>query len=175
MAGFEGTSGTLSTTASGQLIEADLMLPDDIDPVLSSFATQIEDQFRSITIPFPEEPVGVGASWTVQTDLELSGVTSEMDSTYTLEELRGDRYTLAVEIEQTTEPGEIEGGGEILSGNSTGTGRVDGDLGALLPIRSEATTEGTTAVEVPVEGGDPQELEQDVTVDLTLEAPPGSP
>jgi Family of unknown function (DUF6263) len=173
LAGLEGVTGTLSTTASGQLIEADVQVPADIDPTLSTFMTQIEDQLRSLTVPFPSEPVGPGATWTVDTALDISGVISQTHATYTLQDLRDNDYVLQAETEQTVEPGSVEGApGEILGGDSTGIGRIEGRFDSLFPILSEATTSGSTTIEVPTEEGDEQELEQDITIDLNFRSRP---
>lgn len=172
LAGFEDITGTMSTTSSGQLLEADLEVPEGLDPTLGALTTQIEEQFRSITVPFPAEPVGVGATWTVDTELELSGVNTQLHATYTLEQLRGKEYVLATEIEQTIEEGEIEGTpGKILGGDSTGSGEITGRLDSLFPVRLDFSTEGTTTIEVPVEEDDAQELEQQIAVDLTFTSP----
>jgi hypothetical protein len=175
LSGFEGITGTLSTTASGQLLEADVEVPDGLDPTLSSFTTQLEEQFRSLTVPFPSEPVGTGATWTVDSALDISGVVSQLHADYTLQDLRGQEYVLQAEIDQTIEGGEVEGTeARILGGESVGAGRIEGRLDRLFPIVSEATTSGDTTIEVPTsEDGDTQELEQGIEIDLTFTSRPG--
>jgi hypothetical protein len=173
MAGFKGVQGTLSTTSNGQLLEADIQTPPDLDPTLASLTSQMEDQFRSLTVPFPSEPLGLGAKWTVDSALDISGVISQLHSTYTLQDLRGKHYVLQTEVDQTIEEGEIEGAeGEIKEGQSTGFGRIEGSLDNPFPVLSEATTNSSTTIEVPAEEGDPQELEQDIAIDLRFRSRP---
>lgn len=168
---LQGTGGTLTQAPSGAVIDGTVDQPEGLDPVLESLLSQTNEQLKSVTVPFPEEPVGVGAQWQSETSFEIAGVTTNQDATYTLAELDGDSYALEVEIEQTVEPGEIEGGGTIIDSETTGGGRLEGSLSSLSPAQSSVTTSGTVTSEVPAsEDGATQELVQEIEVEVTLKS-----
>ncbi len=173
MSGMEGTSGTLAMTPRGELLDSSISTPPGLDPTLASFVDQIEQQFGQLTIPFPEDPVTPGDSWNASTSLELSGLKSSMDATYTLRELDGDDYTIDVELIQTTQPGPIEGPngqvvGEVIEGHAEGTGTVRGTLKFPFPTSGEVSTTGSTRMNVHDGTGD-QEMVQGIEMTMRLE------
>ncbi|MDQ3758763.1 MAG: hypothetical protein M3331_02310 [Actinomycetota bacterium] len=167
---LQGTGGTLTQAPSGAVIEGTVDQPEGLDPVLESLLSQTNEQLKSVTVPFPEEPVGVGAQWQSDTSFEIGGVTTNQAATYSLAELDGDRYALEVEIEQTVVPGEIEGGGSIIDSDTAGGGRLEGSLSSLSPVQSSVSTSGTVTSEVPASDGATQELVQEIEVEVTLES-----
>ena len=178
VAGMEGMSGTVSLTPRGELVSATIDTPSGLDPTLTSFIDQIEQQLGQLTVPFPEEPVEVGGSWTATTSFEISGISSTMDADYTLREFDGRSYVIDIGYVQTTEPGPIEGPGgevvgEVVEGRSEGTGSLEGTLDFPFPTRGTTSSSGTMRMVVQA-GPSPRDMVQDIEMTLRLE-PAGSP
>lgn len=170
LSSLEGTGGSLTQTPNGALIDGTIDQAEGLDPAIEGVLSQTNEQLRSLTVPFPEEPVGIGATWEAETSFDIAGVTANQTTTYALAELNGDQYTLRATVEQTLEPGEIGGGGEIIDSNTTGTASLQGSLTSLLPDRSDGTTSVSVTSEVPGPDGETQEVVQEIEIQLTLES-----
>lgn len=149
LAAMEGVSGTITLSPRGELLDSSMELPTDLDPDLASLMQQMEQQLEQLTVPFPEEPVSVGDSWTHEDTIEISGVRSTTETTYTLTELDGDEYVIDIDLTQTTHPGPLEGpGGETVGtvegGTLEGVGTLSGRLDRPIPENAETTASGTT-------------------------------
>ena len=127
-AALDGTTDTLVLGADGAVAPS-----SSDDPTL----TQLRTQLRSLVPVFPAAAVGVGATWTVTTVIEVDGVTVDQTATYTLESLDGDAYVVGVTVEQQYRNGEVEGV-SVTAGRGTVSGRFEGSLGSALPTRSTA-------------------------------------
>lgn len=170
LGGMEDTTGHATVSHRGELLDASLDLPAAMDPTLTSMMEQLEQQFGQLSVPFPPEAVDVGDSWDHTTSLELSGITSTIEATYTLRSLDGDDYRIDVEMTQTVEPGPIEGPdgqvvGEIVEGSSTGTGSFEGSLSFPFPVRGRMSSSGTTRMLV-TGGAEQTELVQDMSLEM---------
>lgn len=101
-------------------------------------AARLDAQLRDLVPVLPAEPVGPGASWTATSVVDVDGAVVDQVATYTLESLDGDAYVVAVTVEQSYRPGEVEGV-EVRSGGGTVTARLEGSLRSLLPERATGT------------------------------------
>lgn len=173
MGGLSEVGGRARISPRGEMLEASVELPESLDPTVSSFVEQFEQQMGQLAVPFPRHPVAVGDTWAHVQSLQLSGLRSDIRTTYTLLRLDGDAYAIAVELTQTTEPGPItapngEVVGEVLGGEATGAGRFEGDLGFPMPSRGEMSTSGSTRM-VLAGGSGEQEMEQFVRVKVLFQ------
>lgn len=103
--------------------------------------------YRSVT--FPDEPVGVGATWTVRQEV-TGGVQLDQVTTATLTERDGDRLTLHLDVLQTPKstawslPNDA-GTLDIEDYEMTGSGTITVDLGLPLPVAGSITVGGHQA------------------------------
>lgn len=98
----------------------------------------------SLQVVFPEDPVGAGARWTVES--RVPGENSMLQTvTYTLEKLNGDQAELSAEITRRSTLGSLRSPEDnlqldIVSTDSTSQGHITADLSSAL------TCQGTLAV-----------------------------
>ncbi|MGW6122010.1 hypothetical protein ACWFRF_23390 [Nocardia sp. NPDC055165] len=90
------------------------------------------------SIAFPDQPVGVGAVWTVHQQI-TGGVTLDQITTATLTSREGDRLTIDLQVNQTptdnvwelpNDAGELDIDGYVMEG----VGSITIDLGMPLPV-----------------------------------------
>lgn len=154
MATFEDATARTTYTRLGAILDADLDLDMADDPtggMLEQFSTSLTDTIESLSVPFPEEAVGAGARWRVDTELVLAGLPVQVTTTVQLDEVDGEHAAGTIEQTITFVPGEVETFGvpaEIISGELTGSGPVSWDLAAGLVPRSDITTSGTVVFDV---------------------------
>lgn len=165
-----GTSGTITTDTNGVYIDGDIEPAPGMDPTMESTIQQLEQQFANMTVPLPDEAIGTGAVWDVETPVELNGLETCNTYTYTLDQLDGQAYTLDVEIDQQMASGTIEQNGveaELVEGSSSGSGTTSGRLDLPLAVSGTSNLDSTSTMKVE-QGDDEQEIETDIGIDLTI-------
>ncbi|MDP8986829.1 MAG: hypothetical protein M3N11_00545, partial [Actinomycetota bacterium] len=93
-------SGTATINSRGEPVSSEFDVPDDLDPTSRQMLEQVSHQVETLTVPLPEEEVGVGAIWRADTSSSLGGIDTVLRLTYELKELEATRYVLAVSYEQ---------------------------------------------------------------------------
>ena len=175
--GIEGLSGSATTTRRGAYLDGRIDVPSGADPAMAQMLTQFDQQMASLTVPMPEEPVGVGARWRVTTGLELNGVRVEQTATYTLQSFEGDDFTVDVEMEQRFVPGTIQSPGasvEILEGTGTGRGSMTGSLRFPMAMQGDVQMSSSMVSRISAEGQQ-QTMEQDQQVRMEMAPRPEDP
>ena len=163
-------SGTLRMTTRGELLDASISKPDDFPPAIGQFLDQIEPQLQNMTVPFPKEAVGVGARWSVKTDLTLGGIRLNNEYGYELLEITGDTYKMDLTVKQTApaQTADLQGvKARITSFVTTGEGDATGRLNEVLPLAFTNHAIGDQAFEFD-EAGKTSTLRQHIDMNVTL-------
>jgi hypothetical protein len=168
-------SGTMVVTSRGLPVESDFDLPDDLDPNSRQLMEQMTQQVEALTVPFPDEEVGEGATWRARTVSSVGGIETVLDLTYELQELDGTSYVLGVSYDQTAEPQEAEFPGappgtvsRVTEYLVDGDGGLRGDLTAMLPRTSTVTAGGDVVMTVE-DDAESIEVRQRIDIEIRLE------
>jgi len=153
--GFEGATVQASYTRHGAALAAsfdELELPEGpAGEVAGQLLSGLTDTIESLSVPFPDEAVGVGARWRVDAEVVVAGLPMEVTTTVRLDELTADRATGTLDQVVRYVPGDVEAFGApatVIGGEVTGSGPIVWDLaGGLLP-RSDVRASGWVAFEV---------------------------
>lgn len=124
---------------------------DTGNPVFDQLLGSLVDSAASLAFPFPEEAVGIGAQWLVETEVEISGLPITARYEVTLTELDGDQVVadIAAALEFVPGPVVVQGtSAEVESGQLDGTGTVTWDLANGLVPRTVMDMAGTVTLEV---------------------------
>ena len=144
MATFTSQGAVVSSEIDG------LDLAGGVGQMTEQLAASLADVAESLSMPFPEEAVGAGARWRVETETEIAGIQVAITTTVQLEELTDERAAGTVQQDIEFLPGEVEVFGtmaNVVSGDLQGTGTVEWDLVDGIVPRSDITTEGTSVIE----------------------------
>lgn len=169
--GFVGTQATGRMDSRGRIVDlkmtAPLGLPDEIETML----VQMTESLRNASALFPDEAVGVGATWVVETPLEMNGLDLGQLTTYELVELGEDDYVLEGTIEQTSDrPGSIDMAGvpagavSIVDYSVGGIITIRGSFSHIQPGTNTGTATASADFEVEAPDGSEERFRQDVTV-----------
>ncbi|KRA32575.1 MULTISPECIES: DUF6263 family protein [unclassified Nocardioides] len=159
---LEGVTARVVLNRSGTVVSRDVELGDAAPDLVGRILEDVVSQGFALAVAFPTEEIGVGARWTVASDLSIGGVRASVTSTYELSELTDTGYSVTVRATQVTQPGDTLAG-KVIDGRSTSTGTVRGQAGLLGPVEARTSTQGSSTVEV---GG--QQVK--TTFDITLRA-----
>lgn len=143
---------------AGQVSSLRLAAPQSANDDARSILEKAIVELTSMPIVFPEEEIGEGAVWTL--DSRTSGESTLLQTTtYTLEELTDTGAELSVDIRQRPALGALtmEDGGEleVLDSTTRSSGNLSIDFSQPLPIRGDIdiatrVTYGTEESEIRV-------------------------
>lgn len=177
--GITGLSGQLTLTPQGVLVDSSLNVPPELDPSVSSLVTQLGDQLRTLSIPFPADAVGVGARWRATTELTLNGIEARQVYEYTLKKRTGSKLVIGVTGtqtagRQTVELSNLAPGAqlEVRRFKTTFRGENTVELTNLLPTAGQVRSTGDQTFRIKA-GGKSGTLSQNLTLRLVLK-PAGS-
>ncbi len=132
-----GFAGEASLDARGNSTGLVMKPPPGLPKEL---AGNLDQGLTMVGAPLPVEPVGVGARWSVDQDVDQQGLKVKQTTTWTLVSREGSLVILDTEVQQTAPPQEMNhpnltpGSTVKLSRfDSKGTGRTELDLRSLVP------------------------------------------
>jgi len=128
LAGMKGLTSTGVMSNRGVSKKTDVKLPGNADPTMRQTMDQMKDGMGNLNVPFPEEPVGVGAKWESKNVTKVQAISVEQTGTYELVSHEGDRlstkFTMAFNAASPA-AGKGPTASLQLGGNSTGTANLD--------------------------------------------------
>ncbi len=167
--GFRSATARTTYTTSGAVRSAEiegLDLAGSGGAMAEQLADSLIESVESLSMPFPDEAVGVGARWRIETEAEIAGLPVEISTLIELTELTDDRAGGTVTQELRFVPGDVEVFGTpatVISGELSGGGPIEWNLAGGVVPRSDITTSGTTVLEV--QGN---QIEQSQTQRITI-------
>jgi hypothetical protein len=172
--GLTGLSGQLTLTPQGVLVDSSLNVPPDLDPSVSALVTQLGDQLRTLSIPFPTDAVGVGARWRATTELTLNGIQAQQVYEYTLRKRTGGTLVIGVNGTQTAGrqtvdlPNVASGAQlEVRKFKTTFRGENTIELTNLLPTAGQVRSNGDQTFRIQA-GNNSGTLSQQLTLRLVV-------
>jgi hypothetical protein len=171
IAGLTGLSGELTLTPRGELVDSKLEIPPDVDPNVRALLDQLRDQFRDLTVPLPEPPIGVGARWRATTQLTINDIQTRQVYEYRLKERSGTTLELDVRGTQTAKPQSVDSPGgvklRVKSYKTTIRGATTMDLTRLLPATSRTRARADQRFDLRARG-ESGEVHQELDIRVEL-------
>jgi hypothetical protein len=150
-----GLSGKAETTPRGHTLHASINVPPDVTEQVKKMLEQTQRSIRELTVPFPEEPVGRGARWSVTNAVHMNGMNVKRTASFVLSQLDGDKGSLAVAVVLAAPPQDVTDAQgarfHLESLNGKGQGSLRFDLARLVPT-SEMEISVDAAMTVDAEG-----------------------
>jgi hypothetical protein len=169
-----GMTMTMTMTRRGLLESADVKLPSGVSPQIAQMMESMKQSMSQVTPPFPEDPVGVGASWTAVSQLEANSLKLTQTAVFELVKLDGDRGTSKIEITQKALPQSVNPPGtppgvktHLESLATTGNGELSFDLGRVMPIDAKMQSSSAMQMSVSQQGQTtPMSMTMEIGMDL---------
>jgi hypothetical protein len=122
-------------------------------PGAEGLANSLDPRIVFAFLPFPDEPVGEGARWTVEGPIHLFDVALTLEVEVELVRLRGGMFATTAAITMAPDP-EVDQPPGIQDLQLTGLAEVRGDLSQLGPAHNRIAVNGTAVF--PDNGNEPQ-------------------
>jgi hypothetical protein len=174
---FDGTEGLVVYDHQGRILDfqaPEVDLPGELADMGDSLIEGLESQGTNLASPLPDEAIGVGARWTVTSAGNLSGLSYQQISTFTLTALDGDDVAADLEVTLEFFPGPMEVPGvanadaEVVDGALAGTGTIAWNLRQPVPLTSQ-TLNGTLTLRLGT-GSDATEIVQQQALESSIVA-----
>ena len=171
-----GYQVTATIDTRGQSTNVSSQAPEGLDPAQVEQLDQVMGQANQLSTTLPEEPVGVGARWAIESSVELMGLRLGSRQVTTLRRVKGDILDLRTHGTQHSDPGSVDLAGVpegyaatlvSLAGTSTLNQRVD-----LSRIEVTGGGGGTVSMSLSLTNGtDTHTSDTTVTTALTIAHP----
>ena len=168
-----GMTGWMELDDRGRLRGMSYDIPPSLPDTARSFLNGISQSGQEMVVPFPEEPVGVGAEWYTVKENPLMGLKLADTTRFALVAIDRDRVTLrySSEISAGNQPFQFPGlpagtTAELMSCDGGGTGEIVFDLGWLAPERLKIQSQSDMTLELTT-GSDKQRV--DVQARMSME------
>ena len=125
---------------------------EDVPPNLRTMLGNIRSAL--LTVPFPDEPLGVRARWEVERKVQFSGVWVDQVVTYHIDQIKDQEVGLQITARQTATP-QAMGGGRLEVYQASIIGSAVVRLAHFTPF-SEAESTSQMRISQPTQGGDRQ-------------------
>ncbi len=179
---LRGLEGQKLVSARGLSRRFSLAFPEghagpDTVAALAPIVQGFERAIDQMTVPLPAEPIGVGAKWEVQDQVEEAGMMLDQTTTFEATAVARDKLTLRFAVTLAAPPGELAGtlaGGlsaKVKSLSGSGEGTIEVDLTRPLPKKLSGENRIVLSLELASDGEPrPLDVEMRVTLAVTDEA-----
>ncbi len=175
MAGImNGMRGSMELDPRGQIHEVGYDM-SSVPPAMREALSQMQDGLKQISTSFPEEPVGVGATWRLYQRLKSRGFEIRQQVDVTLVKIDGSAVHLDTKIVQDAEMQLAEMAGmpagakaQVSAFGSTGTGQMVLDLNGFVPVHvnMDLATKGKFTLDM---GADPMTMKMDAKINVSVD------
>jgi len=145
-------------------------------PGVSQMIKNVNDSLSKVSMPLPEEPIGVGARWQSEGAVTSNGLTIDQTATYTLVSRAERSFGVESDVKQTAKPQEIKDP-KMPAGMTINLKSLDGQVRGKTETSGVMPSKGEVVVHSVVEtlvdmGGNKQQMKQTVNMTITF-APAG--
>lgn len=175
---MEGMTGSATVTPRGLTKEAEINIPPTAPKSIEQMIQNLKQSIRQMSIPLPEEAVGVGAKWEIQSDVKNADISLTQTMLATLEAMDESSCKIKVAMKQSAEEQELKAptlppGATLTlkSLASDGDTSLDIDLTSLVP-KSHGEISSTSVMEVDQNGQQQSvTMKMNMSLDIAPEAP----
>jgi hypothetical protein len=170
--GIKALKGSMTMTDRGIYKSSTMNVDQIADPTLKQLLGTMSNTLESMSLPFPEEAVGVGGKWEVRQAIKSAGAQTFQRVECEVVSVDAQGVTIKTKIEQTipqqsiTNPALPGATMNVEKGAGTSTGTTTMRFNALVPTNE---TNGTTAMAMAVEmGGQTQRMSVETKMKVSI-------
>lgn len=162
LGGMVGMEGHATMTARGFSRDGDFVLPETASAEIRETMDNMTQSMDQMVSPLPEEPVGVGAKWTVKTKVSSSGMKIDQEGHYTLLSLSDDgtmelEVTLTQKADKQTVDLGAQGSFDLVRYTGGGAGNTILNLSKIMPVDANIDVQNDAGMAMDM-GGQAMEM-----------------
>lgn len=139
---LEGLRGSYTVDSRGRISDFELEAPKDPARQTAGAVDNLKRLQALLSIPLPEEQVGVGAQWSLFETIDEPRPLAQR-TTYEVTKAKGSKVEVSMKVDQMNQTVDLEGTVKLLGTNGTGTGAASFDLASLTPKGAKVDTKRT--------------------------------
>ncbi len=142
---LENFKGSAIIDNQGRAKKVSYIIPETVDINIKFLVEQLSNSLQQLSSPVPQEAVGTGAKWQVNSDVSINGINLKQTTTYELVNIKDGVATLNVNLQQKEISSQvIDYPGlpldgiltlQSFKGNAKGKARIQ--LDKVMPVSSE--------------------------------------
>jgi hypothetical protein len=134
-----------------------MTLPSGASREVWNIAGDLKWALRQIAPPFPEEPIGLGAKWTIDRTVEQDGVHAQEVVSCEVTRVEKELVTVKTDLRQRAAPQRFRTPGshtetQLTEFSAEGGGEITWDLTSLIPRSAKTKLTETKRIQYEVEG-----------------------
>jgi len=171
MESLKGLTGSGVISSRGIVKSAEVKVPASVPPQMRAAAEQSKQTIGAMMVPFPEEPVGVGAKWEFSKTLAMSGLKVQQTGTYELVSVEEERLSVKAAVAQSAGKQQIQNPMmpnekmDLLNMKGEGTGNFTTDMSQVMPLDASVEVHAELSMEM---GTGAQKTPQTTTTDNSI-------
>ncbi len=173
LVGTVGMTGSSIVSSRGFNRDATIAVPDSAPAQVRQMIDGFKQSLSSMTVPFPEEPVGVGAKWDVHQKLTMNGIRIDQVIHVELLERSGNIIKIRNTVEQNAPKQKANPPGmppgttmEVQSMTGGGTGEGIIDLTKIVP-NMKASAQSDAKMKISA-GPQTQDMETTTKIEIVI-------
>lgn len=142
---LENFQGSAVIDNQGIVKNINYAIPAKVDVNIKFLVEQLSNSLQQLSSPVPQEAVGIGAKWQVNSETDINGINLKQTTTYELVNLKDNVATLNVDLQQQEKSSQIidypglplDGILTLQSFKGNAKGKATIQLDKVMPISSQ--------------------------------------
>ncbi len=151
-----GMEGHATMTTRGFSRDGDFVLPEGASKDMQDTLDSMTQSMDQMVAPLPEEPVGVGAEWTVVSQVSSNGMKIDQTANYQLVSFDGSLLSLKVDIVQAAPVQTVDlgaqGSFELVRYTGSGAGTTSLNLSRIMPVQAVIDVQNDAGMKMDMNG-----------------------
>jgi hypothetical protein len=155
---------------TGAIKDYRVQTPPNLSPKLKKSLANIQESMHGFEVRLPQAPVGVGAQWRAEKEMQMNGIRGTTITTRTITALHGSTVEMTIALEShegaqrlLSEELPKEADVELLEMELKGSGTSTLHLDRIMPVSSLSST-----VKTRMQGKSPQPFEMSMLMDAQV-------
>ena len=142
---LENFTGSAVINSQGITKQIDYAIPAKVDVNIKFLVEQLSNSLQQLSSPVPQEAVGIGAKWQINSETDINGINLKQTTTYELVNIKDNVATLNVDLQQQEKSSQVidypglplDGILTLQSFKGSAKGKATIQLDKVMPVSSQ--------------------------------------
>ncbi|NJS16232.1 MAG: hypothetical protein HC787_03125 [Nostocaceae cyanobacterium CSU_2_110] len=142
---LENFTGSAVIDNQGIVKNINYAIPAKVDVNIKFLVEQLSNSLQQLSSPVPQEAVGIGAKWQINSETDINGINLKQTTTYELVNIKDNVATLNVDLQQQEKSSQVidypglplDGILTLQSFKGSAKGKATIQLDKVMPVNSQ--------------------------------------